>query len=101
MIETYTRAILITGKDVRGNEYSYSFIRDSKWINHKNWFSFYSECELSDIYIKDEILPKVVKVRFGNIELTRMQWIAMGCPFELSSIEIERIKLPNEHEIKI
>lgn len=95
--KTFTRVVLVTGKDIQGNEYAYSFVRDSKWLNQKNWFSIYSECELGETYIKEEVIPKVVKVRFAGIMFTRLQWVAMGCPFELSDSEMERIKLPNEN----
>lgn len=91
---TYTRAVLITGNDSNGNEYAYWRSSDSntpeipsmgKW---DEWFDGYGEHYISARYVANYVYPNVVKVRFGQLELTRWEWINAASPVELSSIEI-------------
>lgn len=89
MIETFTRAVLITGKDSQGNEITYSKVDGE-------WYCLYYEMPSTYELIQKYVIPLVCSIRFGNIALTRLQWIALGCPFEMSNTELERIRLPND-----
>jgi len=75
---TYTRAILITGKNERGNEYAYTKDHEG------GWYDLLNECPITARYIANVIVPSVVKARFGNYEMTREEWELNGCPFELT-----------------
>ena len=76
---TYTPAILVTGRDPQGNEYTY-------WKTDDGWYNGYDEVPVNQSSIVDYIFDNVVTVRFGiSVKLTRAEWIALDAPLEISS----------------
>lgn len=75
---TYTRAVLVTGHDYRGNEFSY-------WQIYNEWFEGYEEGFVTADFIATNVYPNITCVRFGNLKLKRDEWLALGSPLELSS----------------
>ena len=87
-----TPVTLITGSDAKGNEFAYaksSFVPDG-------WIDLYNACNTTKRYIANYIIPSVVKVRFGNVEMTRQEWESNGCPFELSREQMQAAELETE-----
>ena len=78
---TFTRVTLITGSDAKGNEYFY-------FKSGGDWIDGYNECRTSPRYIAIYIVPSVVKVRFGDVEMSAAEWQMSGCPLELTSEEL-------------
>lgn len=75
---TTTPVTLITGNDAQGNEITYlksSFV-EGGWIDASR------ECAVGKSYIDQFVLPNVVKVRFGDVEISRAEWLILGAPFE-------------------
>lgn len=81
MTISYTPAVLVTGKDEKGNEFSYTRINGV-------WVDLYRECPVGNSFIATFILPNVVRVKFGRESMDRAEWEASGCPFSLSDEEI-------------
>jgi len=87
--KTYTRAVLITGQDGRGNEYAYTPITGSR-----NWLDIYSEREISFDFMRSFIFPNVIKARFGDTELSGTAWRAFRFPIRIKSDLAPKLILP-------
>ena len=99
---TYTPVILITGCDAQGNEYIYWKSSENnipeipnmgKW---DEWFEGYEEHFVSARFVANIIMSYVIKVRFGNEEMSRSDWQLCGCPFELSGEEMTALHKMNQ-----
>ncbi len=77
-VKTYNRAVLVTGKDERGNEYSYFRYSDG-------WYDCYNENKVDPFYVTKYVIPAVIYVRFGELIVDRAEWVASGCPMELDA----------------
>lgn len=98
-MRVYHPATLITGHDSRGNEYAYWKSSENndpevpsmgKW---DEWFDGYNEVFTSRRCVEQLIMPIVTTVRFGELEMSRSEWEAVGCPFGLTRDEIEQYRI--------
>jgi hypothetical protein len=79
-----TPVTLVTGKDELGNEYAYA---KSSFVP-TGWIDLARECPVGKTYIANFVMPNITKVRFGNLEMSLLEWQASGCPLELSREQI-------------
>jgi hypothetical protein len=79
---TFVRAVLVTGSDSRGNEFSY--VKSSDF-----WIDLYNEVERTPKYIQNTVFPNVVYVRYGEYKMGRAEWVGMGCPIDLSCEHVD------------
>lgn len=82
---TYTPAVLVTGSDNRGNEFCYF-----KSLN--GWVDSYNTCFITPEFIRTHVFPIVQKVYFSDLIMTGAEWVANGCPMELTEEQMHAIE---------
>lgn len=89
---THTPAVLVTGSDNRGNEFCYF-----KSLN--GWVDSYNECFITPDFVRAHVFPIVQKVYFSDLIMTGAEWVANGCPMELTAEQIRLLQ--DEHPANI
>lgn len=84
----YTRAVLITGQDEKGNEYTY-------WQVGDEWMDGYRETPVTAIHIANCVWNSIILIRFGSETMTRDEWIASGSPLEINGEQMQALR--NRH----
>lgn len=83
--KVFNRAQLITGNDEHGNEIVFNYGEGG------SYYDVQRECAVARSYIKEFVMPNIVIVRFGNFSMSRAEWVAEGCPLELSKAQEKQI----------
>lgn len=81
----FTPAVLVTGSDNRGNEFCYF-----KSLN--GWVDSYNEKQVKDDFIRHYVFPIVQKVYFSDLIMKGAEWVANGCPMELTEEQMHAIE---------
>jgi len=87
---TYTKAIIVTGTDERGNELALRSYPEG-------WFDVYEERFIPAEVAQQRIGPNCV-VRFGETAITGTRWQRMGSPMELETERIAELREPERPE---
>jgi hypothetical protein len=83
--EFVTPVTLVTGRDAKGNDFAYTK-SDGEWLD------IWRECIVGKSYIDTFVIPNVTLARFGDVELTRAEWVALDCPPYLNRRQLEQIE---------
>lgn len=86
---TKTPAVLVTGADSRGNEFSYWKMYDGVWVDG------YNEAQRTPEFIRAHVFPNVTKVYFGDFVMSGREWLHGGCPMDATKEQIEAWKSPD------
>ena len=84
-----TPAVLVTGSDAKGNEFSYWKMYDGVWVDG------YNEVQRPDDFIRKYVFPEVRKVYFGDFIMDGSRWVEGGFPMSATKEQINLWKHPS------
>lgn len=76
-------AVYITGRDADGKECSYRKIQPERGFESSGGYLNERGGVVTSEYFKRVVIPSIVKIRFGSVELGRLEWVELGCPDSL------------------
>ncbi len=76
-------AVLITGEDTKGNEYSHARFHDGTYVD------LYNEVKISEKWFRF-LYPLVTKVYFSEVTMTGDQWRDIQCPLSMTREQLEQ-----------